>query len=211
MKAKIGGLILFWIGSAIMIIVGWAYSWWMVPNIAEIGKSAMSGFIGYLWMFSVTLGGLIAALGAAVYTKENRARVLLILIVPFVVLVGLSFLISFKTVPSPLFGIGGGLIVLAYMGIVWNWIKTRSKLSKGERLGADIKIVGYFFFLSTAWYLCGLFGSPNFLLRPELIGQYTTTESVIKWASYQVFVSFVLGWILLSVGHLIAGKANRAK
>ena len=112
---------------------------------------------------------------------------------------------------SALFGIGGGLIALAYIGIIWNWIKTRSGLSKGERLGADLKIVGYFFFLITAWFLCGLLGAPSFLLRPELAEQYGTMESAVKMAAYNVFIPFVLGWILVSVGSIITGKATRSK
>ncbi len=211
MKGKVWGLILFWVGSALMIILGWLYSWWMVPGIAAAGTSAMSGFTGTLWGMAVPLGGVIAVLGASAYSRENRARVIITPIALFVLLFLLGLLPSFNSVPSPIFGIGGGLVVLAFMGIVWNWIKTRSKLSRGERIGADLKILGYLCFLFTAWFLCGLLGAPTFLLSPELNSQYSSIESAVKMAVYNVFIPFVVGWILVSVGHLISGKSTRAK
>ena len=211
MKGKVGGLILFWVGSALMIILGWLYSWWMVPNIAQAGTSAMAGFIGTVWGMAVPLGGMIAVLGASAYTTENRARVIITPIAVFILLFLLGLLPSFEAVPSPIFGIGGGIIVLAFMGITWNWIKTRSILSRGERLGADLKILGYLCFLVTAWFLCGLLGAPTFLLSPELNSQYSSIGSAIKMAVYNVFITFVIGWILVSVGSIISGKSTRSK
>lgn len=211
MRGKVGGIILFWVGSALMVILGWLYSWWIVPNVTEIGTSAISGFIGTLWGMAVPLGGLIAVLGAAAYSRGNRALVIITPIAVVMLLFLLRSLTSFDSVPSPIFGIGGGLIILSFMSIVWNWIKTRSILSKGERLGADLKILGYLFFLFTAWFLCGLLGAPNFILRPELNSQYSSIESAVNMAVYNVFIPFVVGWILVSVGHLISEKSIRAK
>lgn len=165
----------------------------------------MSGMFGLVWSMSLPIGGLLATMGAVLFSKENRGRVVLMLVGAFLVIFLLTGMYKPKIVPSALFGIGGGLITLSYIGILWNWAKTRAGLSETKQLSSDFKVIGYFFFMIASWYLCGTFGAPSFLLRPELIGEYTTPEGNIQLATI-IFISLVLGWIFLLIGNLKSNK-----
>ena len=76
------------------------------------------------------------------------------------------------------------------------------------RLVLDLRILGYFFFVNTAWGMCGLLGIPSFGLRPEEILKYNT-QSLLVTMGAKILISFVLGWILIATSQVM--EYNLAK
>ena len=60
----------------------------------------------------------------------------------------------------PLFGIGGTLILLFFIGILWLWAKERIALKGASTTAADLKLVSYVFMLIAAWFICGALAYP---------------------------------------------------
>lgn len=59
-----------------------------------------------------------------------------------------------------MFGIGGTLILLFFIGILWFWAKERMALKEASTAAADLKLVGYVFMLIAAWFICGIASIP---------------------------------------------------
>jgi hypothetical protein len=108
----------------------------------------------------------------------------------------------------PLFGIGGGLITLFFLGSVWNWARLRPALSGPEKTGADLRMVGYVFYVVAAWDLCGLLGMANFVLRPELAQKFAIPHGSTINAASTVLVLLVLGWGFTFFGQQVAMQAR---
>ncbi len=202
--------IVFWIGAIYMLGLGWLYSWWMVPAANRSGAAALAGFVAFMWALSVPLGAFIVVIGAALIAQvERRSFWLLILIVivfAFWRMVGTTS----RMVPA-LFGIGGGLITLFFIGSAWNWARVRPTLSGSARTGSDLRMLGLAFFIVAAWDLCGVFGMANFVLRPELADKFAVPlGSTINSAS-GVLVLLVLGWGFNYFGQLKSRQAQGVK
>jgi hypothetical protein len=111
-----------------------------------------------------------------------------------------------QPVPA-LFGIDGGLITLFFLGLLWNWARSRPALSELKQLASDLGMAGHVFFLVAAWYLCGLLGAPTFALRPELMEEYGTVSSAASLGS-MISVYLMLGWGFAYAGHQVALRAR---
>jgi hypothetical protein len=163
------GLVIFVMGAIYMLLMGWLSSWWVVPVIRQTGLDNLPGIaFFFIWQFAAPVGALLVAIGAAFIAHVETSRKLLFIAGSLVVVIWLY--ISFgviKEVIPPLFGIGGGVITLAFLGFTWDWSSSRSKLSGFAQTGSDLGLAGQVFYLIAAWYLCGLLGAPTFLLRPE--------------------------------------------
>jgi hypothetical protein len=108
------------------------------------------------------------AIGAAFIAGVERPRKAAILGGSLVVVIWLFVSMGAITQVIPaIFGIGGGLISLTFLGVTWDWARSRPGLASAARTGADLGMAGQVFYLIAAWYLCGLLGAPTFLLRPE--------------------------------------------
>lgn len=152
-----------------MLLMGWLSSWWVVPIIRQSGLEGLPGTaFFFIWQLAAPVGALLVAIGAGYAARAERSRK--------VVIIGGSLLVTtwlvvsmgaIKQVIPSIFGIGGGLISIAFLGAVWDWARSRPGLSNAARTGADFGIAGQVFYLIAAWYLCGLLGAPSFLLRPE--------------------------------------------
>jgi hypothetical protein len=203
MNSKKLGLALFWIGAILMLVVGWLSSWWFVPTIKKLGFTnvPVPGLISFIWGLSAPLGATIVAIGAGLYAQINRRRLLLMTLGVFVSLFLLALIMPSQLIPA-LFGINGGLITLFFLGIFWNWSINRPGLSKNAKIGSDLQMVGYLFFLFVAWYLCGLLGAPTFALRPELMQEYETLPSAINLGSL-ISVCLALGFAFIFFGHRV--------
>lgn len=201
------GWVVFIIGALYMFGLGWLYSWRMVPAAYQIGPEALAGMVGFLWALSVPLGAFIVALGAALIAQvEKRVFWLLILLIVLFTAWRIAGTTS-QMVPA-LFGVGGGLITLFFVGSVWHWASTRPTLSGLERTGSDLRMVGFVFFVVAAWDLCGLFGMANFVLRPELADKFgVPLGSTIDSAS-GVLVLLALGWGFTYFGQLKSRQAQ---
>lgn len=76
---------------------------------------------------------------------ENRNRIIYRAFISFVALI-------FNIYSPPLFGIGGSLILLSFIGILWLWAKERTALQGSPAIAADFRLVGYVLMLIAAWY-----------------------------------------------------------
>lgn len=201
------GWVIFTIGAIYMFGLGWLYSWWMVPAANQYGSAAYAGLLGLLWQLSVPLGAFIVAIGAALTARVER-RVLWLLILLLVLVTALKMAYASDRMIPALFGIGGGLITSFFIGSTWQWARTRPTLTRSGRTGSDLRMVGYIFFVVAAWYLCGLFGIADFILRPELADRFSVpTGNTINLASV-VMVLLVLGWGFTYFGQMVSRQAQ---
>lgn len=117
-------------------------------------------------------------------------------------------MVVIKQVSPPLFGIGGGLITLAFLGAIWDWVKTRPDLATSARTGADLTMAGQVFYLIAAWYLCGLLGAPTFLLRPGLSMTIIPESNAISLGT-TILICMTLGSLFVFFGHRMTLKNKR--
>lgn len=203
---KIGWFV-FWIGAIYMLGLGWLYSWWMVPAANEVGVEASSGLLGFMWALSVPLGVFIVAIGAALIAGVER-RVFWLFILLLVVFTAWRIVGTTSQMVPALFGLGGGLITLFFLGSAWHWAMIRPNLSGPGKTGSDLRMVGNVFFVVAAWDLCGIFGMANYVLRPELADMFAVPlGSTINSAS-GVLVLLVLGWGFTYFGQLRSRQAQ---
>jgi len=163
------GWAVFGIGALYMLLMGLLSSWWVVPVIRQTGLEGLPGTaFFFVWQLAAPVGALLVAIGAALVARVERPRKAVIiggsLIVTIWLVVSMG---AIKQVLPPIFGIGGGLITLAFLGALWDWARSRPGLSSTVLTGADLGMAGHVFYLIAAWYLCGLLGAPTFLLRPQ--------------------------------------------
>jgi hypothetical protein len=202
------GWVVFWIGAIYMLGMGWLYSWWMVPAANEIGPDAMSGAVGFIWALSAPLGSVLVAVGAALMAQAERRLFWPLLIVGILIFVAWRVIGTTSQLWPPLFGIGGGLITLFFLGSVWNWARIRPALSGPEKTGSDLRMVGYVFYVVAAWDLCGLLGIASFVLRPELAQRFAIPHSSTINAASTILVLLVLGWAFTFFGQRMALRAK---
>lgn len=188
------GLFIFWIGALYMFGVGFVFSWWIVPAIREVGFNNISfpGVLTIVWSISAPLGAVLVAVGATLHAEVERLRILLLIIGSLIIFALPALLQPNNPVPI-LFGINGGLITVFFIGIFWNWAKSRPALDGKCKTGSDLQMVGYIFFLMAAWWLCGLLGAPTFTIRPELLVKYKTINSAVSMGSL-ISILLTLGW-----------------
>jgi hypothetical protein len=203
---KIGWTV-FAIGVLYMLGLGWMYSWRMVLAANQSGPHAYFNLLGFVWAWSVPLGVFIVAIGAALIARVER-RVLGLLILLAVLFVAWRFIGTTKQMIPALFGVGGGLITLFFIGSTWNWARTRPTLSGAAKTGSDLRMVGFIFYVVSAWDLCGIFGIANFVLRPELAEKFSVPISSTIDSASGVMVLLVLGWGFNYFGQLISRKAT---
>ncbi len=199
---------IFAIGVAYMFGLGWLYSWRMVPAANQFGSDAYSGLLGFIWGLSVPLGSFIVAIGAALAARvERRVFWLLILLLMLFVAWGMAGTTN-HLIPA-LFGVGGGLITLFFLGSTWQWARMRPALSATGKTASDLRMVGSISFVVAAWNLCGIFGIADYVLRPELAAKFPVPlASTINSAS-GVMVLLVLGWGFNYLGQLVSHRAHK--
>ena len=157
-KQKVG-LVLFWIGVVWMIawvIVGAAILPLMHSlTTEEINQTiwAFTGTLNMLYGISIPLGAIVSGIGILLYSSAKGSTVWKVGIGLFI-----AFIIAFMTMAlyfysAPVFGIGGTLILLSFIGILWLWAKERMALKGSSTTAADFKLVGYVFMLIAAWFI----------------------------------------------------------
>ena len=159
MKQKVG-LVIFWIS------VIWLILWGVVKPIVtaptfhsltmdELNQTiwALTGPLNIVYGFSVPLGAIVAVVGILLYSGAKGSTVWKVGIGLFI-----AFIIAFMATVLGLyfgwlFGIGGTLILLSFIGILWLWAKERMALKGSSTLAADFKLVGYVFFFMAAFFI----------------------------------------------------------
>lgn len=196
MKQKVG-LVLFWIA------VIWAILWGVIVSVMlgssfrnltmdEVNQTmwAVTGPWFLLWGYGVPLAALVAGIGVLLYSGAKGSTIWKCGIGIFLgIVIGLAS--GFLSHIPPLFGIGGTLILLFFIGILWLWAKERAALKDAPTAAADLKLVGYVFMLIAAWFVCGIASIP-FL---------KALENETPATPLHVMVLLVLGWLFLFLGH----------
>ena len=201
------GWVIFMIGAVYMIGLGWLYSWRVVPAANQYGSDAYSSLLGFVWALSVPLGAFVVAIGAALSAKvERRVFWLLILLVLLFTAWRISGTTS-QMIPA-LFGVGGGLITLFFIGSVWQWARIRPTLTGEGKIGSDLRMVGYIFFVVAAWDLCGIFGIGNYVLRPEMADKFSIPISSTINSASSVNILLALGWGFTYFGQLVSRQSR---
>ncbi len=201
------GWVVFWIGALYMLGMGWLYSWWMVPATREIGPENLSGAVAFIWALSAPLGSILVVVGAALIAQVER-RLFWLLIAGSLLLTVWRVIGTTSQMLPALFGIGGGLITLFFLGSAWNWARMRPALSGPEKSGVDLRMVGYVFYVIVAWDLCGLLSIGNFVLRPDLAQEFAIPLGSTINAASTILVLLVLGWAFTFFGQRMALRAK---
>jgi len=196
-KQKVG-LILFWIS------VIWMITWVVVANIfwspllrsltmEEINQTiwAFTGSLQLLYGVSIPLGAIGTGVGIFLYAGAKGSTVLKVGMGLFITL-----FISFVTLvlniySAPVFGIGGSLILLSFIGIAWLWAKERMALKGSSTIAVDFRLVGYAFMLMAAWYLCAK-GADGFVKG---------LEGLPTMSMMNVLLLLAMGWVFLFLSH----------
>ena len=192
-KEKVG-LVLFWIS------VIWMLAWVFIGRLIfgpflhsltteEINQTiwAFTGPLNRLYGLSVPLGAIGTGVGILLYSGAKGSRVwkvgIGLIITFFLALVTLALNLYFP----PLFGIGGTLILLSFIGILWLWAKERISLKGSSTTAADFKLVGYVFMLIAAWFLCGKAAE----------GFVKGLEGLPTMSMMNVLILLAIGWFFL--------------
>ena len=203
-KQKVG-LVILWIG------VIWAILWGVVIGFIsaspvmnsltfdELNQSiwATTGPLFLLWGIGVPLGGIVTGIGLLLYSGAKGATVWKFGIGTFAGLVIAMVIVNMQLGHfPPLFGIGGTLILLFFIGILWLWAKERMALKGSSTTAADFKLVGYVFMLIAAWFICGMAGQ-----------QFAKAfEGQAPISPIHVMIFLVLGWLFLYLSHYKSRK-----
>ena len=202
MTRKKIGLTLFWIGAVyafILAIPVGAYLDTIISGMTmdQLNQTmwAPSGFWFNLWGLSPPIGALVAGIGLLLYSGAAASRVWAYGVgIALVVSIGAA-LMSIGHFPA-LFGIGGAVIVLSFVGILWFWVKERMALEGASTTTADLRLVGYVFFFIAAWFTCGAASWP--FLRPF--------EGVVPTSPIYIMVCFAMGWLFLFLSYYLSRK-----
>jgi hypothetical protein len=201
-KQKLG-LVLFWVA------VIWAILWGVIGSVfvgSAFRSSTMDELNMTMWafqgpwtmiwgLFGVPLAAIVAAVGLLLYSGAKGSTVLKYGIGIFLAVFAGMAAGSLGHIPL-LFGIGGTLILLFFMGILWLWVKERMALKETPTTAADLKMAGYVFMLIAAWFICGIAGQP-FLKVFE--GEAPSTP-------IHVMIFLLLGWFFLFLSHYKSRK-----
>ncbi|MBT8477061.1 MAG: hypothetical protein KJO78_16490 [Alphaproteobacteria bacterium] len=104
------------------------------------------------WAYSVPVGLILAATGALMLAGAGRGLTLPFLIGALATYAAIAIANDPMPHIPPLFGIGGGLILLFYFLILW--------VTKAEMRANPFKLIGYTFLVTGFWFACGMASRP---------------------------------------------------
>jgi hypothetical protein len=196
MKKQKIGLTLFWIGLLIAVTFAGLIGRSLYHNLRTLTSQELSatiwadgGPLFILWALSVTLGSIVAGVGAFVYVKTKPAFPWMTSIGVFGAVVAMVMVWS-RVYDSTLFGIGGIIILVAFFAIVWVWMKKYAGLDNQEKIAGSYKLIGYIFWINASWFLCG--ETAKLHLK--------AFEGSSVPSPIEIMVFLVLGWIFVLIG-----------
>ena len=213
MRKKRIGIILFIAGIVLMVaatatgkaIVEPVKDLGPTGFLAEFGGQGTLAFIVFAAGFN--LGAALMMIGASlsISTPGRQFWWLVASAVLALVVVQVTALI-FGTGHSPaFFGIGGVINLILIALSVWFWSRERKKIHEMHAGAADLKMIGYFFFILATWNVCGLGGIPFFGLYPEKMLTFGTLPSATGHMK-MIMILFILGWLFTFLGHYRASR-----
>jgi len=117
------------------------------------------GILFIAWAASVPLGSLLACIGVLIYCRTKAA-----IVWSFGIGIAVITYVVARMLPSEhysfLYGVGGSLIVIMFLGILFFWAKKQEMLEGPAKIAGYFQLTSYVFFMSTAWYLCKALGTP---------------------------------------------------
>jgi len=196
-KQKVG-LAVFWIS------VIWMIAWLIISKgifgplihsltTEEINQTiwAFTGPLNILSGVSGLLGAMVAGVGISLYAGAKGSTAWKIGIGSFIVLTVALVATAFNFYSAPVFGIGGSLILLSFVGTLWLWAKERMALKGSSTIAADFRVVGYVFMLMAAWILCGKAAQ----------GFVKGLEGLPTMSMMNILILLVMGWVFLFLSH----------
>ncbi len=203
MKAQKAGLIIFLIGAAYMVVMGFVAGWLITPALRNLSLAQYSetiwswdGALFWIWALSIPLGSILVVVGILLYVRAKSSLIWLFGIGVFLIL-GIAQRLLPSTHFPPAFGIGGGLILGFFLAILWFWAKKYKTLEGPAKTAAYFQLVGYAFFLIAMWFLCQTLGLP-FL---------KVFEDEPLSSPISIIVYLVLGWLFLFLSHYKSAQA----
>jgi hypothetical protein len=187
---------LFWIGLMIAVAFAGIGSRSLLHNLRSLTIEennatiwADGGPLWIFWGFSVTLGSLLAGIGAFVYVRTKAAF-------PWLTAVGVlsatfaMIMVWGRVYNATLFGIGGAIILVTFFAIVWIWMKKYAGLDIQTRIAGSFKLVGYLFWINASWFLCGETAKMHL----------KAFEGSPAPSPIEIMVFLVLGWLFVLMG-----------
>ena len=142
-----------------------------------------------LWALSVTIGSIMAGVGAFIYVKTKPIFPWFSSIGVFVAVIVMVMVWS-RVYDSTLFGIGGIIILVSFFAIVWVWMKKYAGLDIQKRIAGSYKLIGYIFWVNASWFLCGETGKLHL----------KAFEGSSVPSPIEIMVFLVLGWTFVLIG-----------
>jgi hypothetical protein len=203
MNRKKTGVTLLVIGSLYAFIFGVFLTWSYLSTLRVLSSEevqhtiwAAGGPLFILWSFGVPLGLVLGIIGAFVHAGVRTGYVVLT-VVGFLGVVFMMTGVFTRIYSPPLFGIGGGIILILFPLVVWQWIKKYGTLEKLQKKAATFQLVGYLFFFAASWFLCGEFAP----LRLKAFAERKPPSPI------EIMVYLLLGWLFIFLSHYTSRKA----
>jgi hypothetical protein len=202
MRNKTIGLGLFWVAVLYMMFIGFLASFpvrtaYRLQSFEEVSETiwAFTSPLFGLWATAIPIGAILASAGLLIYVGAKKSHIWLFSIGIFGVLL-IDMISRFRILPEPghssfVFGIGGGLITVFFLGALWYWTKKYTTIRDQEKTAAELQLAGYVFLIIAMWYLCGDLSRPFQRALADLpLGSPIST-----------IVYLVLGWLFLFLSH----------
>ena len=196
MKKQKIGLVLFWIGVLTVIALAGIGTFSLMNNLRTLTAEELSATIWalgdplfILWALSVSLGSVLAGIGAFVYVKTKPAFSWFTAIGVLGAVI-LMVMVWSKVYNPTLFGIGGFIILVSFFLIVWTWMKKYAALGIQGKIAGSFKLIGYIFWINASWFLCGETAKMHL----------KAFEGQSPPSPIEIIVFLVLGWILVLIG-----------
>lgn len=187
---------LFWIGVIIAVAFAGVGTQSLMHNlrtltIAENNTTiwADGGPLWIAWAFSVTLGSLLAGIGAFVYVKTKAAFSWLTALGILGAVVAMVMVWT-RVYNATLFGIGGIIILATFFAVVWVWMKKYAALDMPAKIAGSFKLIGYLFWINTSWFLCGETAKMHL----------KAFEGAPPPVPIEIMAFLVLGWLFVLIG-----------
>ena len=196
MKNQKIGQILFWIGVIIAVAFASIIGRSLYHNLRtltgeELGTTiwALDKPIFMLWAFSITLGSILAGIGAFVYVKTKPVFSWITPVGVLAAVLVMNFVWSRVYNPT-LFGIGGVIILIIFFAIIWVWMNKYAMLDMQAKIAGSFKLIGYLFWINASWFLCGETGKMHLKVF----------EGSPLPSPIEIMVFLVLGWFFVLIG-----------
>jgi hypothetical protein len=148
-----------------------------------------------LWAFSVPIGTLLGIIGAFVYTGIKKIYIGLTALGFLGIVLPMTMVFTRYYMPS-LFGLGGSLILTFFFLTIWLWMRNYEALDHRQKIAAAFQFIGYLFFITASWFLCGEFAP----LRLKAFEGRNPPSPI------EIMVYLVLGWLFFLISQYQSGR-----